>query len=77
METTVELTTESVPLAGLLKLAGVVDSGGQAKQVVQAGHVCVNGEPETRRGKSIRPGDVVDVDLREVYGAEPVRITVA
>ncbi len=72
METTVQLTTEAVPLAGLLKLAGIVDSGGHAKQVVQAGHVRVNGEQETRRGTNIRPGDVVEIDC-----AEPVRITVA
>lgn len=70
--TTIELTSATVPLAGLLKLAGVVDSGGQAKQVIQSGYVCVNGEQETRRGTAIRPGDVVDIDFEE-----PVRITVA
>lgn len=72
METTVQLTTESVPLAGLLKLAGVADSGGQAKLLVQAGMVQVNGREETRRGAKIRPGDVVEVD-----SDPPARITVA
>ena len=72
METTVQLTTESVPLAGLLKLAGVADSGGQAKLLVQAGMVQVNGCEETRRGAKIRPGDVVEVD-----SDPPARITVA
>ncbi len=71
METTIKLTSETVPLAGLLKLAGVVDSGGQAKQVIQAGHVRVNGAPETRRGLTIRPGDIVDIDFDEA-----IRITV-
>ena len=72
METTVELTTDSVPLAGLLKLAGVADSGGHAKHLVQSGLVRVNGHVEPRRGKSIRPGDVVEVDADE-----PLRITVS
>ena len=71
METTVQLTKESVPLAGLLKLAGVADSGGHAKHLVQAGLVRVNGETETRRSSKIRPGDVVDLDTDP-----PVRITV-
>jgi len=71
METTVELATEHVPLAGLLKLAGVADSGGHAKHLVQAGLVRVDGEPETRRGAKIRPGAVVDVDTDP-----PVRIAV-
>lgn len=71
METTVELTTEHVPLAGLLKLAGAADSGGHAKQLVQAGLVCVNGHEETRRGAKIRPGDVVELDVDP-----PLRIVV-
>lgn len=72
METTVRLTTESIALAGLLKLAGVADSGGRAKHLVQEGRVRVNGREETRRGSKIRPGDVV-----EVIGGETVRILVA
>jgi ribosome-associated protein len=72
METSVELTTESIPLAALLKLAGVVESGGHAKQLIQSGFVSVNGEVDTRRGAAIRPGDVVDIDT-----GERVRITVA
>jgi ribosome-associated protein len=62
VETTVELTTPSIPLAGLLKLAGVADSGGHAKHLVQAGLVRVNGHAELRRGAQIRSGDVVVVD---------------
>lgn len=71
METTIQITTESIPLAALLKLAGVADSGGHAKQLVIAGYVSVNGRVDTRRGAKIHPGDVVDVD-----GATPIRITV-
>jgi len=55
------LTTEFIKLDALLKVAGVADSGGQAKHVIQEGLVSVNGEPATQRGKKIRPGDVVEV----------------
>ncbi len=72
METTIELTTESILLTALLKLAGVVESGGHAKHLVQSGAVSVNGEVDTRRGATIRPGDVIDIDAEE-----RLRITVA
>ena len=72
METTVHLTTDTVPLAAVLKLAGVVESGGHAKQLIQAGLVHVNGSQETRRGKRLRAGDIVEIE-----GDQPVRIDVA
>lgn len=46
-------------LGAFLKLAGVAATGGHAKVLVQAGEVAVNGEVETRRGRALRPGDVV------------------
>ena len=61
MDTTITLTTDSIGLASLLKLAGVADSGGRAKHLVQDGNVRLNGERETRRGAQVRPGDVVDL----------------
>lgn len=61
-EQTVKITTEFIKLEGLLKFAGVMDTGGEAKQVIQAGEVSVNGEVCTMRGKKIRPGDVVELD---------------
>ncbi|MDA1229947.1 MAG: RNA-binding S4 domain-containing protein [Planctomycetota bacterium] len=45
-----------------LKLANVVQSGGQAKHLIQSGGAQVNGEVETRRGRKLRPGDIVDVN---------------
>jgi ribosome-associated protein len=42
-----------------LKWAGAVESGGQAKMVIQAGQVMVNGEVENRRGRKLRKGDSV------------------
>ena len=47
-------------LGQALKVANVVGSGGEAKVVIQAGEVLVNGEVETRRGRRLRSGDVVE-----------------
>jgi len=44
-----------------LKLAGFVDTGGQAKMLIQGGEVLVNGELETRRRRQLQPGDVVQL----------------
>lgn len=59
---TIQITTEFIKLDSLLKFANAVDTGGEAKQIVQDGLVKVNGETCTMRGKKIRPGDVVEVD---------------
>ena len=48
-----------IRLGQLLKLADVVDSGGEAKALLAAGEVAVNGEPEQRRGRQLHDGDVV------------------
>ena len=58
-EQTVNITTEYIKLDALLKFAGAVETGGEAKQAVQEGQVTVNGEVCTMRGKKCRPGDVV------------------
>lgn len=60
-EQTVNITTEFIKLDSLLKFAGAVMTGGEAKKAVQNGDVSVNGELCTMRGKKIRPGDVVEV----------------
>lgn len=51
----------SIRLDDFLKFCGVVGTGGQAKILIQAGDVRVNGEVETRRRKQLFPGDVVDL----------------
>ena len=56
---TITITTEFIKLQDLLKFASLVESGGEAKERIQAGEVTVNGEVCTMRGKKIRPGDVV------------------
>lgn len=54
------ITTEFIKLKDLLKFAGLVETGGEAKERIQAGEALVNGEPCVQRGKKLRPGDQVD-----------------
>ena len=58
----VTIKTEFIKLDALLKFSGLCDTGGFAKEIIQAGQVKVNGEVCTMRGKKIRPGDVIEVD---------------
>ena len=58
----VKINTEYIKLEALLKYEGLAETGGDAKERIQAGEVTVNGETCTMRGKKIRPGDVVEVD---------------
>ena len=57
---TIIITTEFIKLQDLLKFANLVETGGEAKERVQAGEVTVNGEVCTMRGKKLYPGDTVD-----------------
>ena len=56
------LTTEHIDLLQLLKATSIVMSGGEAKMFVDDGFVLVNGEPESRRRRKLRVGDVVLFD---------------
>ena len=60
---------DSIRLGQLLKLVDAVPTGAQVKDVLFSGDVRVNGEPEDRRGRQLRRGDVVSLD-----GMEDVRI---
>ena len=51
-------------LGSLVKLTGAAGTGGQAKLLIQDGAVRVNGVLETRRGRVITPGDVVEIEGR-------------
>jgi ribosome-associated protein len=64
---TVELRPgeESIRLGQLLKLVDAVPTGAQVKDVLLTGTVRVNGEPEERRGRQVRRGDVVQVEGME------------
>ena len=55
-----------IKLDALLKFVGAAETGGQAKELVAAGKVTVNGEICTMRGKKIFPGDVVTAGDSEI-----------
>jgi ribosome-associated protein len=59
----------TIRLGQLLKAAGLVDTGGEAKLLLAEGRVTVNGELETRRGRQLTAGDVIAV------GDASVRVT--
>ena len=66
----ITIITEYIKLQDLLKFAGVVYTGGEAKVLIQEGAVTVNGEVCTQRGKKLRQGDRVqlgDVTLNVQY----------
>lgn len=48
-------------LGQALKASGIVGTGGEAKVLIQYGEVRVNGETETRRGRKLMAGDVIEV----------------
>jgi ribosome-associated protein len=57
----VAIADDMIRLGQFLKLAGVLDSGGETKSAIAAGEVLVNGEVDLRRGRQLRRGDVVAV----------------
>ena len=58
----IEISTETIRLGQLLKLANLVDSGSDAKTLLMGGEVLVNDEVEVRRGRQLRHGDIVTLD---------------
>ena len=54
-----QIAGDAIRLGQLLKLAGLVDSGGAGKQALATGEVLVNGQPDERRGRQLRRGDIV------------------
>ena len=67
----IEIRGDMIRLGQLLKLADVVDSGGELKVLLAEAEIRVNGEAENRRGRQLHPGDVVTVagdELRVVAG---------
>lgn len=67
----ISIRGDMIRLGQLLKLASIVGSGGDAKAMLAAGLVTVNGVEETRRGRQLHDGDVIDAD------GEIVRIVAA
>ncbi|HEY4688944.1 MAG TPA: RNA-binding S4 domain-containing protein [Anaerolineae bacterium] len=63
-ERTLSQSGEFIKLDQFLKWQGLVDTGGQAKQLIQSGAVRVNGQIETRRGRKLINGDHVTIGNR-------------
>ncbi len=59
-------TDDFITLQNLLKAENIVATGGEAKYVITDGLVQVNGEPECRRGRKLRTGDVVTFEDYEI-----------
>lgn len=61
----ISIDTEFIKLDQFLKWADIVPTGSEAKMLIFDGQVTVNGEVETRRGKKLRKGDIIEVDGKE------------
>lgn len=57
---------EFIKLGQALKAAGLVESGVEAKDIILDGLVSVNGEVDTRRGKKLYDGDIVEYDGEQI-----------
>jgi ribosome-associated protein len=66
MESQVEIRGAMIRLGQLLKLAGLLQGGGEAKLFLAENEVLVNGERETRRGRQLVPGDRISVEDRDI-----------
>ena len=62
VETEIPISTEHIKLEAFLKLAGAVETGGEAKNRIQNGDVLVDGQVCTMRGKKLLPGMAVELD---------------
>lgn len=58
----VYILTETITLGQFLKWASIVQTGGEAKILIQQGLVSVNGKVETQRGKKLKENDIVTVE---------------
>ncbi len=63
---TIKIRDEFIKLGQALKAAGLVESGVEAKIVIQNGEVLVNGKPELQRGKKLTGGEVISYNGQEI-----------
>lgn len=63
----IKIKTESIQLDQFLKWANIVLSGGEAKSLIQAGKITVNGEIETRRSHKLHNGDIIQPEGLKKY----------
>lgn len=66
-----EIRDEVIRLGQALKLASLVEDGADARVVIEAGLVQVNGDPETRRGRQLHHGDIIE------FSGEAVKVVPA
>lgn len=57
----IEIYTEFITLGQFLKLAAIIDSGGEAKSFILNNTIVVNGEKEDRRGRKLRNNDIIEI----------------
>ncbi|NMB07338.1 MAG: RNA-binding S4 domain-containing protein [Tissierellia bacterium] len=63
----IKIETEFIKLDQLLKFAGITDTGGQSKIIINDGLVKVNGEVINARGKKIKKGDIIEIKDMESF----------
>lgn len=63
----IKISSEFIKLDQLLKFSNLVENGADAKYLVQNGFVKLNGEVETRRGKKLFGGEIIEVDFEGQY----------
>jgi S4 domain protein YaaA len=61
----VKIKTEYIELQQLLKMKDIISSGGEAKYFLASNEVFVNNEKENRRGRKLRPGDIIRIGKEE------------
>lgn len=62
----IRIRDDFIKLGQALKLAGLVQSGVDAKMEIQEGFVKVNGKVEVQRGKKVHPGDLIEYDGQQI-----------
>lgn len=63
----IKISTPFIKLDQLIKFAGISYDGAEAKEMIKSGLVKLNGNTEMQRGKKIYPGDVVEIELEELF----------
>ena len=71
----VAIDGDMIRLGQFLKLADLIDTGGEAKVLIASGDVTVNGEVDVRRGRQLHPGDVVEVQGRSARVVRSKRLS--
>lgn len=69
----IAIRDEFIKLGQALKLAGIAQSGVDAKYMIEEGKVTVNGEPESRRGRKLYDGDLVEAEGTSFTVSSPMK----